>query len=170
MAPTDNVINLRDPLGVDAPFSAGESVEVEAPSAEVQTRGDTRIPNRVIDHPAFCDLNSYAVHLLLLLHHRHRHPGVDRNGNRWRGNNGRIMFSRSEAAEKCGVNRRTATKAFKALEDGNFIQEMKPARFDGQDWTAPEWRINYLPCQVTNRAGSFAFRRCEPAVSRCNPS
>jgi hypothetical protein len=166
MAPADVVQLYPDPDGI--PF--GPEVETEAPSAEVQTRGDTRIPNRVIDHAAFGDLNSYAVHLLLLLHHRHRHPGTDRNGNRWSGNNGRIMFSRSEAAEKCRVNRRTITKAFKALEGGNFITEMKPARFNGQDWTAPEWRINYLPCQVTNRAGSFAFQRCEPAVSRRDPS
>jgi hypothetical protein len=168
MAPADNVVVLlRDPLGADAPFSAGEA---EAPSAEVQTKGDTRIPNRVIDHPAFADLNSYAVHLLLLLHHRHRHPGVDRNGNRWNGNNGRIRFSRSEAAEKCRVNRRTVTKAFKALEEGNFIREMRPAQFDGQEWSAPEWRINHFPCVVTGKAGSFAFKRCDPAVSRCNPS
>lgn len=140
------------------------------PSAEVQTKGDTRIPNRVIDHPAFGDLNSYAVHLLLLLHHRHRHPGVDKNGNRWRGNNGRIAFSRQEAAERCGINRRTVTKAFEALESGNFITEVTPARFNGQDWSAPEWRINYLPCQVTEKAPSYAFRRCEPAVSRSNPA
>jgi hypothetical protein len=141
----------------------------DLPSAEVQTRGDTRIPNRVIDHPAFGNLNSYAVHLLLLLHHRHRHPGVDKNGNRWAGNNGRITFSRVEAAEKCGIDRRTATKAFQALEDGGFVKEMKPARFDGQSWQAPEWRINYLPCQVTKRAGSFAFRR-QTVVSRKNQS
>ena len=57
-----------------------------------------RILNRVLDHPAFGDLNSYAVHVLLLLHRRLRHPGLDKDGNRWPGNNGRIILSRVEAA------------------------------------------------------------------------
>jgi hypothetical protein len=163
-----NYVRLRDPTvePSDDAFVAG-TID-DDPSAGVQTKGDTRIPNRVIDHPAFSDLISYAVHLLLLIHHRHRHPGVDRNGNRWSGNNGRIRYSRQELADRGRMDRRTATKALQALVDGNFIKQMREARFNGQEWTAPEWRINYLPCQVTGGSGSFAFKSCKPAVSRGN--
>jgi hypothetical protein len=133
-------------------------------------KGDTRILNRVLDHPAFGDLNSYAVHVLLLLHRRLRHPGLDKDGNRWPGNNGRIVLSRTEAAEICGIDRKTATKAFQALEAGNFVKEVEPAKFNGHDWTAPEWRINYVECAVSRKAPSFAFRRCKPAPSRRNPA
>jgi hypothetical protein len=138
--------------------------------AEVQKKGDTRIPNLVIEHPAFSDLNSYAFHALFLLHHRHRHPSVDKRGNQWGGTNGKIAYSREQLAKDMGVARRTATKALKALENGNFIKEVEPAKFNGQEWTVPEWRINYLPCVVTGKAPSYAFKRCKPVVSRQNPA
>ena len=113
-------------LGEDAPFGETiDAVDILPPPK----KGDTRILNRVLDHPAFGDLNSYAVHVLLLLHRRLRHPGLDKDGNRWPGNNGRIILSRTEAAEICGIHRNTATKAFQALEDGNFISEATPAKF-----------------------------------------
>jgi hypothetical protein len=145
-------------LGEDAPFGEIiDTVEILPPPK----KGDTRILNRVLDHPAFGDLNSYAVHVLLLLHRRLRHPGLDKDGNRWQGNNGRIILSRTEAA---------ATKALQALEDGNFIAEVTPAKFNGQEWSAPEWRINYIECAVSRKSPSFAFRRCKPAASRRNPA
>jgi hypothetical protein len=154
-------------LGEDAPFGETiDAVDILPPPK----KGDTRILNRVLDHPAFGDLNSYAVHVLLLLHRRLRHPGLDKDGNRWSGNNGRIILSRTEAAELCGIHRNTATKAFQALEDGNFISEATPAKFNGQDWSAPEWRINYVECAVSRKAPSFAFRRCKLAASRRNPA
>jgi len=126
--------------------------------------GDTRIPNRVLDQ--FKAFDPYAVRILLLLARMHRHPGKGRDGREWPGNNGRIVLSRVEAAEKCRVNRRTATKALDALKSANLIEEMKPARFDGQVWLAPEWRITYLPCVVTGRTPSFAFKLPKPASSR----
>jgi hypothetical protein len=148
-------------IGEAAAFGTATTEVLPAPK-----KGDTRIPNRVLDHPAFGDLNSYAVHVFLLLHRRHRHPGLDKDGNRWTGNNGRIILSR---AKICGIHRDTATKALKALIDGNFITEVTPAKFDGQEWSAPEWRINHIACAVTGKAGSFALRRCKPAASRQNP-
>jgi len=162
----DNVTPLRPKIVTGANRGAAdEPVTLPAP-----TKGDTRILNRVFDHPAFGDLNSYAVHVFLLLHRRHRHPGVGKDGTRWQGNNGRIALSRVEVAKICGIDRKTATKALQALVDGNFIREMKPAKFNGQEWSAPEWRINHLPCVVTGKGGSFAFKRCKPAVSRRNPA
>jgi hypothetical protein len=159
----------HDDFGEAAPFGAPDSSVVQEvlPPAK---KGDTRIPNRILDHPAFGDLNSYAVHVFLLLHRRHRHPGLDKDGKRWPGNNGRIRFSRTEVAKVCGIHRNTATKAFQALVDGNFITEVEPAKFDGQEWSAPEWRINSIECAVSRKAPSFAFRRCKPAASRRNPA
>jgi hypothetical protein len=122
-------------FGEDAPFGeAIYAVDILPPPK----KGDTRILNRVLDHPAFGDLNSYAVHVLLLLHRRLRHPGLDKDGNRWQGNNGRINLSRHEAAKLCGIHRDTATKALQALADANFITEVTSAKFNGQEWLAPE--------------------------------
>ena len=82
---------MASDLGEDAPFGVDSDVLQEVlPPAK---KGDTRIPNRILDHPAFGDLNSYAVHVFLLLHRRHRHPGLDKDGHRWPGNNGRIILS-----------------------------------------------------------------------------
>ena len=128
--------------------------------------GDTRIPNRVLDHEAFKAFDPYAVRILLLLARLHRHPGRGRDGRERPGNNGRIVLSRIEAAEKCRMNRRTATKALEALKSAGLIEEMKPAQLDGRVWLAPEWRITYLPCIVTGRTPSFAFKRPKPASSR----
>jgi hypothetical protein len=171
LASSNGVAIMDADLGLDAPF--GEPAPFGDPGQEVlppPKKGDTRIPNRVLDHLAFGDLNSYAVHVFLLLHRRHRHPGLDKDGNRWQGNNGRISLSRVEIAKICGIDRRTSTKALQALVDGNFITEVTPAKFNGQKWSAPEWRINHIECAVTRKAGTFAFRRCKPAASRKNPA
>lgn len=157
-----------DDCGVNAPFEAPDSSAVHF--APPPKKGDTRIPNRVLDHPAFGDLNSYAVHVLLLLHRRHRHPGLDKDGKRWPGSNGRIVLSRVEVAKLCGIDRKTSAKALQALVDGNFITEVEPAKFNGQEWSAPEWRINYIDCAVTRKAPSYAFTRNKQASSRRNPA
>ena len=69
-------------------------------------------------------------------------------GREWPGNNGRIVLSRIEVAEKCRMNRRTATKALEALKSAGLIEEMRLVRIHGRVWLAPGCRITYLPCIV----------------------
>ena len=106
----------------DSSFGADESDA--SPQIIPPRGGDTRIPNRVIDDEAFKAFDPYAVRILLLLARMHRHPGRGRDGREWPGNNGRIVLSRIEAAEKCRINRRTATKALEALKSAELIEEM----------------------------------------------
>ena len=75
-----------------------------------------------------------------------------------------------EIAKICGIDRKTSAKALQALVDGNFITEVAPAKFNGQEWSAPEWRINHIECAVTRKAPSFAFTRPKQAASRRNPA
>ena len=154
-----------EPDDDDAQFGPADEDDA-APQIIPPRGGDTRIPNRVLDHEAFKALDPYGVRVYLHLHRLHRHPGKGRDGREWPGNNGRIVLSRYEAGEKCNMHRLTVGKALDALKSAKLIEEMKPARLDGQTWLAPEWRITCLPCIVTGRSPSFAFRRPEPAASR----
>jgi hypothetical protein len=133
--------------------------------------GFTRIPNWIIRHPAFYeDLNSFARDILLILQYRHRHDGKDTSGRRHYSNNGRIRLSKVEAAKLISVNRRTAIKAFGALINGGFIEEVTPAKFKGQEWTPPEWRLRYEDCSLLGKPAVTTLRRQKPVTSRKNPA
>ena len=149
------------PIRDDAPFNGDDAAE-ESPKPKRE--GFTMIPNWVLDHAAVAGINCYAFRLLVLLQHRHRHEGVDANGQRWPSNNGQIHMSRVEAGELLNCDRRTAGKAFDELINIGAIEEITPAKYNGQEWSAPEWRIRYEP--YAGRPGLKSLNVAKPVPSR----
>ena len=60
------------------------------------------------------------------------------------GNNGMIAASSREAAKMCGINKETASIAFRELVATGLLDCVKPARPMGRNWSAPEWRLTFL--------------------------
>jgi DNA-binding IclR family transcriptional regulator len=77
-------------------------------------------------------------------------------------NNGRIGLSVREAAELCRMNRDTAAKSFRKLEETGFIEMVTPGGFTRKDRHSTEWRLTTDLCDVTGAAASKAFQRWRP--------
>ena len=77
-------------------------------------------------------------------------------------NNGRIGLSVREAAELCRMNRDTASKGLKALEELGFVETVTPGGFSRKVRHSTEWRLTTDPCDVTGELPSKAFMRWRP--------
>ena len=84
----------------------------------------------VIDSPAYRSLSCTARSLLIEVWRRH-------NGY----NNGQIAFSSREAAERAGVCKNTASKAFRELEDRGFLKARQRGSFRLKIRHATEWTL-----------------------------
>lgn len=102
-----------------------------------EKRGDkfVRLPNSLIDTPAWISLSCFArsVHILLIRRHNGR-------------NNGAIYLPSREAAKALSVDRKTVLRSIKELEQAGFITKTKAALlgFEGKGRSA-EWRLTHLP-------------------------
>lgn len=65
-------------------------------------------------------------------------------------NNGFIALSARDAAERCNVNKDTATRAFGRLAELGFIERTQEGAFSYKMRHAAEWRLTWLPCHRTN--------------------
>ena len=79
-------------------------------------------------------------------------------------NNGRIGLSVREAAELCRMNRDTAARSLRRLEEAGFIEMVTPGGFTRKDRHSTEWRLTTDLCDVTGAPASKAFQRWRPST------
>ncbi len=84
----------------------------------------------LLDCPAYRHLSCYGR--ALLIEFIYRHTG---------GNNGSVIMSVREAADRLGVALNTALKALAELQDKGFIRLAKAGSFDLKRRHATEWTL-----------------------------
>ena len=85
-------------------------------------------------------------------------------------NNGFIALSVRDAAERCRINKNTAAKSFRRLQETGFVEVVTPGGFSRKDPHATEWRLTDYRCDLTNSPGSKAFMRWRPAETEKSKS
>ncbi len=117
-----------------------------------------RLPNSLIDTPAWAELSCAArsVHVMLVRRH---------NG----GNNGRIYLPSREAAKALTIHKNTVLRAFKELEASGFIASVKAAHL-GSEGTgrATEWRLTHLACEGKAPSNDF-LKKQNPGTNIVTP-
>ena len=81
-------------------------------------------------------------------------------------NNGFIGLSVRCAAERCRINKDTAAKAFKQLQETGFIECVTPGGFSRKVPHATEWRLTAELCNKTGAVGTKDFMRWQQASGR----
>lgn len=76
-------------------------------------------------------------------------------------NNGSLILSARQIAERMPVHRTTATRGFQELQQKGFIVAVRPAGFNMKTGVkrATEWRLTRHYCNVTQTAASKEFMR-----------
>lgn len=77
-------------------------------------------------------------------------------------NNGRIALGVRDAAERANVNKDTAAKCFRRLEDLGFIECAQAGSFSYKVRHAAEWRLTHVRCDRTGQLPSKAFMKWRP--------
>ena len=72
-------------------------------------------------------------------------------------NNGRIAYSVRDAAAECRVNKDTASRAFKELVDGGFIEATRYGGLTRKTRLASEWRLTEYRCDLTGSLSTKPF-------------
>lgn len=72
-------------------------------------------------------------------------------------NNGKIAFSVRDAASEVGINKNTASRTFKELIDGGFIEETRHGGLSRKTRVASEWRLTAFKCDLTGALKSSLF-------------
>jgi hypothetical protein len=72
-------------------------------------------------------------------------------------NNGFIALSVRQASERCNINKDTAGRAFKRLEEIGFIDCVTPGGFSRKIRHATEWRLTLAPCNLTGQPATKRF-------------
>ena len=72
-------------------------------------------------------------------------------------NNGRIAYSVRDAAAECRLNKDTASRAFKELVDGGFIEETRHGGLSRKTRVASEWRLTEYRCDLTGTLSTKPF-------------
>lgn len=80
-------------------------------------------------------------------------------------NNGRIACSARDAASRCNVNKDTAARGLRRLEELGFIELATPGGFSRKVRHAAEWRLTSDRCDVTGAMASKAFMRWKPETA-----
>ena len=86
-------------------------------------------------------------------------------------NNGTLLGPDRGIAENCNINRATAAKAKRILEERGFIELVTPGGFSRKVRHASEYRLTFYRCDVTEAAPSKAFltwRPLAPEMSQSN--
>jgi hypothetical protein len=102
----------------------------------------------VLDSPAYQSLSSKARALLIEI--CRRYDGA---------NNGRLILSVREAAERLGCHTGTAVSAFRELVARGFVEVAKRGAFSLKYRHATEWRLTFYRCDVTGALPRRAFER-----------
>jgi len=85
-------------------------------------------------------------------------------------NNGRIALGVRDAADRCNINKDTASKCFKRLEELGFIELAQPGGFSLKLRHAAEWRLTQFQCDRTGAFASKGFMSWRPEDSELGPS
>ncbi len=80
-------------------------------------------------------------------------------------NNGTLALSVRDAAERCRINKDTASKAFALLQAVGFLECATPGGFTRKVRHAAEWRLAGERCDKTGALATRAFMRWRPPVS-----
>ena len=78
-------------------------------------------------------------------------------------NNGRLALSVRDAADRCRINKDTASRAFHSLVEHGFIECASQGGFSFKQRHAAEWRLTAEMCNRTQMRPSKAFMRWQPA-------
>lgn len=76
-------------------------------------------------------------------------------------NNGFIGLSARQAAERCNMNKDTASRCFAVLQERGFVVLSQQGKFHGAA-TAAEWLLTHLPDDRTSHRPSKAFLAWRP--------
>jgi hypothetical protein len=118
------------------------------PKRKSKARGEveqhSRIPNWLVDMPAFGDLAATSIKVYVFL--IRRLSGV---------NNGAVVFAARQGASQCRLDKDTVSKALRELEAAGFIENMRHGSYSPRARLASEWRITHLPCNVSGRPPSL---------------
>jgi hypothetical protein len=74
-------------------------------------------------------------------------------------NNGRLALSVRDAAERCRINKDTASKAFAMLQAHGFLECATPGGFTRKVRHATEWRLASERCDKTGSHPTKAYMR-----------
>lgn len=74
-------------------------------------------------------------------------------------NNGRIALSVRQVAERGRMNKDTATRAFKRLQEIGLLECATKGGFNRKVRHATEWRLLAYPCDVTGRPADKRFMK-----------
>jgi len=78
-------------------------------------------------------------------------------------NNGRIGLSARDAADRCWINKDTATRCFRTLEERGFITCTQESRFGFA--LAAEYRLNWQRCDRSGQIPTRAFLAWKPPAA-----
>lgn len=85
-------------------------------------------------------------------------------------NNGWLGLSVRTAAARCNINKDTAAKAFRVLEERGFIERVTQGGFSRKTPHSAEWRLTEWPCDKSHAALTKAYQNWRPAVAPLKPS
>ena len=111
----------------------------------------------VLDSPAYTSLSPWARAALVEVNRAY-------NGS----NNGRIVLSVREVAERMNCHRDTAGRALQDLVDRGFIEPRTKGAFSVKFRRATEWRLNDRRCDATGKPQNQAFLKW-PSGSETQP-
>jgi hypothetical protein len=115
-----------------------------------------RIYHYVLKTAAWQSLDPYARALYVEIAARYGGPG---------SNNGRLIFSCRQAAERLGISKNRAAKSFAQLEDRRFIVAVQRGGFNRKGNAAHHattWRLTEFGCDVTLKLATKEFTRWTP--------
>jgi Helix-turn-helix domain len=80
-------------------------------------------------------------------------------------NNGKIACSARDVASRCNINKDTAYRGLRRLEELGFIELVTPGGFTRKLRHATEWRLTTEVCDVTGARASKAFMQWKPEAA-----
>ena len=112
----------------------------------------------LMDTPAWGELTAQESRVFLQLWRRY-----DGRNNGWLG------LSVRTAAEESNINKDTAGKAFKRLEELGFIELAQAGAFDWKLGHSSEWRLTMYKCDRTHKPPSKAFMKWGRQDAKAGP-
>jgi hypothetical protein len=116
------------------------------PNASAGEIPHIRIPNWIIDLPAFGKLKASAVRVYVQL--LRLSDGK---------NNGRLFLSGRDGASICNMNKDTVVAALRELDQAGFLENTRQARYSKHERFAAEWRLTHLKCNISDREPSLTL-------------
>ena len=84
-------------------------------------------------------------------------------------NNGSLALSVRDAADRCNINKDTAGRALRVLEERGFIECVTPGGFSRKTPHATEWRLTEWPCDRSHAPATKAYQAWRPTAAESPP-